>query len=309
VQKCAQIVIHPHGVHEDERHLSERQHLAVASRSLAFTVVQVKQIRVGHAAVVGLEIGIDVAENISGAIDESPYVSEGLEGRTALRVRGDIPRPQRVKAHPAAPPLHQPSNRWKHSGLNRLVKAHAVVSCVVKAILLAMGVVAEVVEVRISSHLLAQVVHVVEDARELIPQLDVRLGSVLERALAHCSVVRLEKGAKLSGSFFLALPFHRHRTVDLRPFGLELRQLGEKGHVGLGEQLHLVLESLNRRFEARPHVIKLDQAFLQPHPLLAGFRRDLHPEPQLRRFAIGIRGVARIGEACKSAGFRQQRLE
>src|SRR6202158_4348976 len=84
MEQRAQVVVHSHGVHEDERHLSERKGLAVPPGSLAFAVVQVEEIRVRHAAVVGLEIGIDMCEHITRAIDERLNVIEWLEGRATL---------------------------------------------------------------------------------------------------------------------------------------------------------------------------------------------------------------------------------
>src|SRR5258708_32013645 len=103
-------------------------------------------------------------------------------------VHGDVRRPRGLEAHWAPPPLHQPPNRGKHGGLDRLVKSQAVVRRVVEPIFLAMGVVTEVVEVRISGHLLAQVVHAIEDACELVAQLAVRLRPMPESLFPQSSV-------------------------------------------------------------------------------------------------------------------------
>ena len=69
MQQGSHIPVDANGVHEDERHLSEGERLAVAAWSLAFAVVQVEQPSLRHAAVVGPEVRIDIRENVAGAIN------------------------------------------------------------------------------------------------------------------------------------------------------------------------------------------------------------------------------------------------
>src|SRR5256885_11541205 len=107
VQKGAHVAVHRNRVHEYERHLSEREGLAVGPGGLALSVFQVEQVRVGHAPVVDSKLRIDLRENCSRAVDEGGHIIERLQSGPALRVRGDVPGPKRVEVRLTAASLHQ----------------------------------------------------------------------------------------------------------------------------------------------------------------------------------------------------------
>ena len=107
VQQGAHVVVDAYGIHEDERHLAERERLAVAARSLALAVVQVEQIGVRHAAVVAAELRVDVGEHVTGSIDECRDVFERLQRRAPPGIGGYIPWPHGVEAHLTLPPPHE----------------------------------------------------------------------------------------------------------------------------------------------------------------------------------------------------------
>ena len=193
--------------------------------------------------------------------------------------------------------------------LDCIVEAEAVVRRVVKPVLLAMGVVAEVLKTRIAGDVLAQVVHAVEEIRQRIALVDVRLEHLAERSLANLAVVVLQKRRHLRWRLLLAVPVHGHGADHLRPLRRQLREIGVEGHIRRGEELHLVAKSLHGRLQPRPDVIEVDQALLQLRPLLLGLGCDLAAEPQLRFLALGVRGIACISEARQRGGFRHQGLQ
>src|SRR5260370_7077182 len=79
VQQRAQVFIHAHGVHEDERQLSEGESLAVAARSFALAIVEVEQGVVVHRLVVAAKVGVDVGEDRPAALHESAYVVQRFD--------------------------------------------------------------------------------------------------------------------------------------------------------------------------------------------------------------------------------------
>src|SRR5713226_9482798 len=92
MQQRADVAVDANRIHEDERHLSESERLAVSPRRFALAVVEVQQVRVGHAPVVGSELRIHVCEYGARTVDEGGDVIEWLQSPPALRVRGDVPR-------------------------------------------------------------------------------------------------------------------------------------------------------------------------------------------------------------------------
>jgi len=135
VQKRAHVLVDTHRIHEDERHLPERERLAVTARSLALAVVQVEQVCLRHAAVVTAELGVDMGEDIGGSADKRRDVCERLQRSATLGVRRYVPRPERVDAHLSPSPPQDALHGRHHRGLDRLVKAQAVVRRVVETIL------------------------------------------------------------------------------------------------------------------------------------------------------------------------------
>ena len=107
----------------------------------------------------------------------------------------------------------------QHGFLNRLVEPYAVLRRVREPVLLLVGEVAEVVESGVACRLLAQVVHLVEDAGDLVALLDVRPGAQLERALPDRPLGRLEKWEKLRRCLLLPVPLDGHGADQLRPLG------------------------------------------------------------------------------------------
>ena len=217
VQESAHVVVDPHGVHEDQRLFAERQGLAETAGRLALAVVQVEKPGVVHRFEVIVEVGVDVGENAGGAIDVRAHVLERLEGRPPGRVHSQVPRTQRLDAHPPAPSFVDAVDRRKHRLFNRDVKSHAVLWRVVEAVLIAMREVAKVGEACVRGDLLPEVIHTIEDAREHVTLLDEGLRAKLESALAYLAVDGLEEGQQLRGRLFFAFPRHRHRAVDLDP--------------------------------------------------------------------------------------------
>src|SRR6266851_10378175 len=102
VQQRAQVFIHAHGVHENERQLSEGKSLAVAARSFALAIVEVEQVVVVHRLVVAAKVGVDVGEDRPAALDESAYVVERFERGPAQGIGRHVPRTQCVEAHSPA---------------------------------------------------------------------------------------------------------------------------------------------------------------------------------------------------------------
>src|SRR3982074_1650627 len=105
VQERAYVVVYSDGIHEDQRHLSERERLAVTAGSLALAIVEVEQPRVRHAAVVGLKVRIDVSEHVPCLFDEGSDAAERLERLLAIGIGTDVPWPKGLEVHVAAPPL------------------------------------------------------------------------------------------------------------------------------------------------------------------------------------------------------------
>src|SRR5258708_32599190 len=79
VQQRAQVSIHAHGVHEDQRQLPEGESLAVAAGSFALAIVEVEQVVVVHRLVVAAKVRVDVGENRPAAFDESADVVARVE--------------------------------------------------------------------------------------------------------------------------------------------------------------------------------------------------------------------------------------
>ena len=119
----------------------------------------------------------------------------------------------------------------RDSLLDCIVEAEAIVRRVVKPVLLAMGVVAEVLKTRIAGDVLAQVVHAVEEIRQRIALVDVRLEHLAERSLANLAVVVLQKRRHLRWRLLLAVPVHGHGADHLRPLRRQLREIGVERHV------------------------------------------------------------------------------
>src|SRR5258708_9673814 len=87
VQKRAQVSIHAHGVHEDQRQLPESEGLAIAAGSFPFAIVEVEQVVVVHRLVVAAKVGVDVRETRSAALDESTAVVPWFELGPAPSIR------------------------------------------------------------------------------------------------------------------------------------------------------------------------------------------------------------------------------
>src|ERR1700694_1659874 len=117
VQQGTHVLVNANRVHEDERHLSESERLAVSAWRFPLAVVKVKQVGLGHLAVIGAELWVDVRENVAGVIDEGRDVLERLQWRATLGIRGYVPRPQRVESHVAAPSPHEALHRRQHGRL------------------------------------------------------------------------------------------------------------------------------------------------------------------------------------------------
>src|SRR6266851_10240508 len=96
VQKGAQVCVHAHGVHEDQRQLSEGKSLAVAAGCFALAIVEVEQVVVVHRLVVAAKVGIDMGENRPATLDESADIIERLERGPAHRIGRHVPRTQYV---------------------------------------------------------------------------------------------------------------------------------------------------------------------------------------------------------------------
>src|SRR6266576_458470 len=79
VQQGAHVAVHPNRVHEYERHLSEREGLAVRPGRFALSVVQIEQVRLGHAPEVLSKLRIDLREHCARAVDEGGHIIERLE--------------------------------------------------------------------------------------------------------------------------------------------------------------------------------------------------------------------------------------
>src|SRR5260370_35905658 len=76
VQQRAQVFIHAHGVHEDQRQLPERESLAVAAGSFALAIVEVEQVVAVHRLGVAAKVRVDLGANRPAASDESAGVVE-----------------------------------------------------------------------------------------------------------------------------------------------------------------------------------------------------------------------------------------
>ncbi len=176
------------------------------------------------------------------------------------------------------------------------MESHAVGWGVVEAVLLAMDVVAVVVEARILRHLLAQVVHLVEQSGQRVAVLDVRLGSCPKGAFANFAIVAFEVGEELRGGSLLALPLDREGAVGLGPLGRQPSELALERHVLFSEKLDLVGKSLQRHLETGAHVIQLDEPGLELCALFVGWWIDLGSKPKLRLFRSRICRVARVVE-------------
>ena len=146
VEQRPHVLVDADCVHEDKRHLAHRQRVAVTAGCLAFAVVKVEQLRVGHFLEVGVEVRLDVLEDLARAGDEISHVAIGLEWCSALRIHPQVPRLEPLHAKMLATHLEQPFDGGYDGLLYRLVKAKAVVGRVVEAVLLAMHVIAIVVE-------------------------------------------------------------------------------------------------------------------------------------------------------------------
>ena len=232
-----------------------------------------------------------MGEHAARALDEAVHVFVWPEWSSPFGINGEVPRPQPAHAQMRAPAFLQPPDCGQHRRLDRLVKAKAIVGRVVETIFLSMRVVAEVVEPRIRGDPLTQVIHAVEESRQHVALIDVRLEHLAERALAYGAVVFLQEWRHLRRCLLLALPIDRHGADRLGPFGRQLREVRMQRHVGRAEDLHLVAKSLDHGLEAGPDVTELHEAPLQLRPRLLGAWCDLAAEPQLRLFALAVGGV------------------
>src|SRR5450756_405638 len=88
MQQGTHVVVDAHRIHKDERHLPERERLAISARSLALAVVQVEKVCVGHPAVVGAELRVDMRENVAASIDEGRDVLERFQWSAAPGIGG-----------------------------------------------------------------------------------------------------------------------------------------------------------------------------------------------------------------------------
>ena len=286
-----------------------RQRVAESAWGLALAVVEVQKARLRHALEVAAEVGIDVLVDGSGVGDEVVDPLVRLQGRAALGVDPQVPRPQPVQAQVLALAIQQSPGHGQDRLLDGLVEPEAVLGRVVETVLLAVRVIAEVSKARVPGDLLPQVVHPVEQTRDGVAPLDVGLELVAERALAHRAVVDLQVRPHLLGRLLRAVPVDGHRPDHLGPLGRQLRQLREQRHVGFAEQFHLVAEAPHGCLEVRRHVAELDEPALQPDALLVGLRPDVALEPQARRLALGVGGVAHVREVGQGRGLGEHRLE
>ena len=207
------------------------------------------------------------------------------------------------------PPLEQSVDGRLDRHLDSLVKPEAVIGRVVEAVLLAVRIVAKVVEARVLRDLLAKVVHAVEEVGQRVALLDVGLEHRAKGALADAPVVALQVGNHLGRRLLFAVPVDGHGADRLRPAGGELGQLGEQRYVGFAEKLHLVAEAPHHGLEPWPDIAELDQSPLEPCALLVGLRVDLAAESQARRLEPHVGRVAGVGEVRQRRRLGKQRFE
>ena len=309
VQERAHIVVHVDGVHEDQRQLAHRQRVAKAAGRLALAVVEVEQAGVRHRLELAPKVRLHVGEDVAGVANEVAHVGVRPQRCPSFGIDQLVPRPELIHAQVGAPTLLQAFDGGQHRLLHGFVKAKAVVRRVVESVFLEVRVVAVVLMTGVLGDGLAQVVHAVEEVRQGVALLDVRLVHPAKCAFAHLPVVVLQERRHPRGRHLLAIPVHGHRADHLRPFGRKLRELGLERHVGRAEELHLVAKPLHGRLEARADISQLDEALLQLRPLLLGSRCDLAAEPELRFLRLGVGRVSRVREIRQRGGLSDQGLE
>src|SRR5258708_12586609 len=193
-----------------------------------------------------------MAEAFAGAGDELVDRLVRLEGGPALGVAPCVPRPQPVEPHVRSPLFEQPLDRGLDRPLDRLMEAEGVVGRVVEAILLEVRVVAKVLEPGVLRHLLAKVVHAVEEACQRVALLDEWLEHRAKRALPNAPVVVLEEWKHLLRSLFDAVPVDGHRADHLPPAGAKPGELAAEPDLRLPDSLPLLADPPHRAFHPPP---------------------------------------------------------
>ena len=302
VQQRAHVRLGPDRVHEDERQAAFRKRGLVTARGLALATAEIEHFALPQRVEYLAQFRRDLVENPAATARQLLIRLKRSERRPALRIDGQVPRPQRFHAQLRLALLREPRGRRHDDFLNRVVEREAVVRRIVEplhglehvlAIIPAAGVAGDLVPQR--DHLFIQLI-------QLAGILQVAVGNEPPGLLAQRPVRLFLVAGHLLERLLPAVVLARHRPGKRLVLGRQLLVLDQQRDVLFAEDLDAVTHAPQQDLVPLGRQVQLARRFDELPPQLVvprlGVGLDVLDEVQISLLPLrvvrlaGHRGIA-----------------